>query len=184
MKKTYVYFLVPLLALIAFGAIYWNFLSTYDAKEEARHKAEKDKIEEKLKLEAKNREKAIKDALESQERRKKEREAKEAKEAKDRDIREAAIEARNKARTDKDKYTRKVEGLKNDVRIENEAIAKLKESQKLMQQDETFLKDYVKKAEANDKQLAEIIEKIDAADKAAIERAKEAAAAAAKAKNS
>jgi hypothetical protein len=182
MKKTYVYFLVPLLALIAFGAIYWNFLSTFDAKEEASRKAAKEKTEAKLRLEAQNREKAIKDALDAQERRKKEREAKEAKEAKDREVREAAIEARNKARNDREKFSRQVDRLKSDVRVEKEAIAKLEDTKKGLLQDEVFLKDYVKKAEANEKQLTDVIEKIDAADKAAAERAK-AEAMAAKAKN-
>lgn len=182
MKKTYVYFLVPLLGLIVFGAIYWNYLSAYDAKEAARIKTEKEKIETRLRLEAQNREKAIKDALDAQERRKKERDAKEAKEAKDREVREAAIEARNKARNEREKFSRQVDRLKNDVRIEKEAITKLEQNKKGLIEDEAFLKDYVKKAEANDKQLTEVIEKIDAADKAAAERAK-AEAAAAKAKN-
>jgi len=184
MKKTYVYFLVPLLALIVFGAIYWNFLSTFDAKEEAKRKADKDKREAKLRLEAENREKAIKGALDAQERRKKERDAKEAKEAKDREIREAAIESRNKARNEREKFSRQVDRLKNDVRIEKEAITKLESTKKGLIEDEAFLKDYVKKAEANDKQLADVIEKIDIADKAAAERAKALADAAAKAKNS
>lgn len=183
MKKTYVYFLFPLIALIAFGAIYWNFLSTYDAKEQARAKAERDKKEAKLALDAKNREKAIKDALESQEKRKKETEAKKAKEAKDAEIREAAIEARNKARAEREKFSRQVDRLKNDVRVEKEAIAKLEETKKGLIQDEGFLKDYVKQAEANDKQLMQVIEKIAAAD-AARAAAEAAAAAAAKAKNS
>ncbi|MCR6656056.1 MAG: hypothetical protein NVV63_09610 [Opitutus sp.] len=73
MKKTYVYFLVPLIGLIAFGAVYWNFNSEFEAKEEAKKAAIRKAKEDKLREEAKNREIAIKDALAAQERRKRKR---------------------------------------------------------------------------------------------------------------
>ena len=81
MKKTYVYFLVPLIGLIAFGALYWNFSSEYEAREAAKKAAIRQERDEKLAKEAKDLELAIKDALASQERRKIEKDIKVEKEA-------------------------------------------------------------------------------------------------------
>ena len=61
MKKSYIYFLVPLIGLIAFGALYWNFSEGYEAELAERERIIRVEKEEKLKAEAKNREKAIKD---------------------------------------------------------------------------------------------------------------------------
>ena len=63
MKKSYIYFLVPLIGLIAFGALYWNFSQGYEAELAERERIVRVQKEEKLKAEAKNREKAIKDAV-------------------------------------------------------------------------------------------------------------------------
>ena len=82
-KKSYVYFLVPLIGVIVFGAIYWNFSAGYEAEIARKEKIVREAKDEKLRQEAKNREKAIKEALESQERRKVEKAAKEAKQKAD-----------------------------------------------------------------------------------------------------
>lgn len=180
MKKTYVYFLVPLIGLIAFGAVYWNFSSQYGAKEAAKVAAIRKAKEEKLLQEAKSREQAIKDALAAQERRKAERAAKEAKEKKDQEERQAAVEARDKANRDQLKLGQQKERLEKDIKAEKEAIAKIEDDRKRAVEEQAFLKTYVKQAQANTKSLADVLEKINAADAA---RAA-AEAAAAKAKNS
>lgn len=179
-KKSYIYFLVPLLGVIAFGAVYWNFAKGYEAKIAAREKAVRDAKEEKLKQEAKNREKAIKDALEAQEKRKVEKAAKEAKDKADQEARQLAVEARDKANRDQMKLAQQVERLEKDVKVEKEAIAKIEEEKKRAVDEEGFLKTYVKQAETNTRSLQEVLDKITAADAA---RAL-AEAQAAKAKNS
>ena len=63
MKKSYIYFLVPLIGLIAFGAVYWNFSAGYEAELAEKARIQREAKEEKLRDEAKNREKAIKDCL-------------------------------------------------------------------------------------------------------------------------
>ncbi len=166
MKKTYVYFLVPLIGLIAFGAIYWNFKSDYEAREEAKKAAVRKAKEDKLREEAKNREIAIKDALAAQERRKKEKEAKEAKDKKDREERQAAVDARDKANRDQARLAQQVERLEKDVKAEKEIIAKLQEDRRRSQDEFNFLKDFVKQSETNTKKLTEVVEKIGAADQA------------------
>lgn len=181
MKKSYVYFLVPLIGLIAFGAVYWNFSSGYEAEIERKAKIVREAKEEKLRVEAKNREQAIKDALAAQERRKVEKAAKEAKEKADQEARQLAIEARDKANREQIKLAQQVERLEKDIKVEKEAIAKIEDERKRASDEENFLKTYVKQAEANTKSLTEVLDRITAADQA---RAAADALAAAKAKNS
>lgn len=181
LKKNHVYFLAPIVALIVFGAIYWNFASGYEAREVARAKADRDRKEEKLRLEAKNREKAIQEAVAAQERRKKEKEAKEAKEQADRDARQAAVEARDRAHADQLKFERQVDRLTKEITTEKDAIAKLEDEKRKSIDEEAFLKTFVSEAQTNVKNLSGILDKIAAAD-AARAAADAAAAAAAKSK--
>ena len=180
MKKSYIYFLVPLIGLIAFGALYWNFSQGYEAKIAEKARLVRVAKEEKLKTEAENRKKAIEDAIEAQERRKAEKAAKEAKEQANQEARQLALEARDKANRDQLKLAQQIERLEKDVKVEEAAIAKLEEDRKRAADEEQFLKTYVKQAEANTKSLTEVLEKINAADAA---RAA-AEALAAKSKNS
>lgn len=184
MKKTYLYFLVPLFGLIGFGAIYWNFSAGYEARELAKAKAIKEAKAEKLRLEAKNREIAIREAVQGQERRKKEREAKELKDRQDREAREAAIEAQRKARNDQDKFERTVARLNKEISTEKEIIAKILDDQKKLIDEDAFVKVYVKQAQSNAESLAKVLEKIAEADRKALEAAAAASAAAKAAKNS
>jgi colicin import membrane protein len=181
MKKTYVYFLVPILGLVAFAAVYWNFNRTYEAKLADRQRVIREQKEEKLRLEAKSREKAIQDALAAQEKRKAEKAAKEAKDQKDQEERQAAIEASRKADRDQQKLSLQVKSLQEQIKTEKDAIAKIQEEQKLAIEEQAFLKNYVKQAQSNQKSLNEVIDKIVAADAA---KAAADALAAAKAKNS
>jgi hypothetical protein len=181
MKRSYVYFLVPLIGLIAFGALYWNFNAGYEAELAQKAKIQRDARDEKLRIEAQNREQAIKDALAAQERRKIEKAEKEAKERADQEKRQLAIEARDKANRDQMKLAQQVERLEKDVKVEKEAIAKIEEDRKRQMEEEAFLKTYVKQAEANTKSLTEVLDKITAADAA---KAAADALAAAKSKNS
>lgn len=182
MKKTYVYFLVPLIGLIIFGAVYWNFSAGYEAKEAMKVNRAKKERQDKLLAEAKNREIAIADALKGQELRRKQKEQKDAKERADRDARELAIEAQRKAHDDETKFKKQVDRLKAEIKAENEAIAKLQEEKKKYESEEAFLRSYVKLAEANVKELMKVLDRIADADKKWAEAAK-AAADAAKVKN-
>lgn len=180
MKKSYIHFLVPLVGLLIFGAVYWNFSTGYEAELAKKAKIVREAKEEKLRIEAKNRETAIKEAVAAQDRRKVEKAAKEAKEKADSEARQLAVEARDKANREQLKLAQQVERLEKDIKVEKDAIAKIEEDRKRAADEEAFLKTYVKQAEANTKSLADVLEKINAADaaKAAAE------AQAAKAKNS
>ena len=183
MKKSLVYILAPIVCLIIFGAIYWNFRSGYEQKEAdkaAKIRAERDA---KLMAQAKANEQAIKEANAGVARRKAERDAKEAKDKRDHDLRQAAVDARDKAAADRTKFNGQVTRLEGDVKSEKDAIAKLEEEKKKLTDEQAFLRVYVKQADDNVKTLKSVLDKIAAAD-AARAAAEAAAAAAAAKKNS
>ena len=95
MKKVYVIF--PALAMLIFFGFWWNFSDKFEAKKAAIVAAQKIEKQQKLEQDARDREKAIMDALASQAVRKAEREANEAKKQKDREDRQTAKEESLKA---------------------------------------------------------------------------------------
>lgn len=182
MKKSYVYFVVPLVALIVFFfGFYWNAHKDFEAREQAKIDKVKAEKEAKLMKEAKDREIAVKSAIEMQEKRKKEKQERDAKEAREKEEREKARLAREKAARDADKFEANVKRLEKEIDVEKKAIVEVQADRKRTIEEQNFLKEYVKKAEANSRNLTGVLERIDAADKA-IEAAAKAAEAAAKAK--
>ena len=182
MKKAYIYFLVPVLGLVAFGAVYWNFSTNYE-KVEADRAAVLQKVKnDKLADENRTREKAIQEANVAQQKKKEERAAKDAKDRKYREDRENAVQARNKALSESDKFKKQADRLTKEITAIKEEIAKIEEDIRRSADEENFLKDFVNKVEANRKSLTEVLERIAAADAAAEAVAKAAAAAAAASK--
>lgn len=180
MKKSYIYFLIPFVGLIVFGAAYWNFSQSYDKKlEEADRAARAKKVAEQEAI-AKERLQAAQIAIADQAKRTAERKAKAAKDAKDRDDRELLIQAKNKALIEQDKLETQVRRITKDIDETKRAIAKNEEEKKSARDEENFLRDYVQKAESNQKSLTDVLDKIAAADDAAAKAAAAAAAAAAK----
>jgi colicin import membrane protein len=182
MKKSLVYFLAPIVGLIIFGAVYWNFSSGYEAKEAAIALKVKQDKEAKLLKQAQDNEQAIKEANLSQERRKAERAIKDAKDKADHDARQAAVDAKEKAYRDADKYAKQVDRLEKDIKSEQDAIAKLADDKKKSADELIFLRGYVRQADENVRNLKLVLDKISAAD--AARAAADAAAAAAAKKNS
>lgn len=179
MKKNYVYFLVPLAAMIAFGAYYWNFTAGYDAMQ-----AEKDlaaqKVQEAQRLEeASQRQKAVDDAYAQGLKRKAEREAKAAREQKEEDDKTNATEANQKIHREVGRLRDKVESLERQVKETEDDLAKFNLDKEQLAMEQTSINSLLPVAEANTKALSDVLGKIAAAD-AAIEAAAKAAAAAKK----
>ena len=177
MKKSVIYFLIPLVGLIVFGAAYWNFSKGYDAHLEQVERDAKAKKAAEQEAIAKERLQAAQIAIADQAKRKADREMKAAQDVKDRDAREALIQSKNKALIDQDKLEGQVRRLNKDIEDTKKAVAKNEEDKKEAMDEQTFLKEYVKKAEANTKSLSEVLDKIAAADDAAAKAAAAAAAA-------
>jgi len=181
MKKSYVYFVVPLVALIVFFfGFYWNAHKDFEAREQEKIQRVRDAREAKLLKEAKDREIAVKAAIEMQEKRKKEKKERDTREALEKEAREQARQAREKAARDADKFEATVKRLEKEIEAEKKEIAAIQGDRKRTIDEQNFLKEYVKKAETNARSLTGVLERIDAADKAA-EAAAKAAQAAAKA---
>jgi low affinity Fe/Cu permease len=179
MKKAYVIF--PAVALIVFFGFWWNYNSQYQARKAEKAQQAKLELEAKRLQEARDREIAIKDALEAQERRRAERAIKEAKELADREARQAAIENQNKAAREKDRFAKQVERLNGDIKVEREAIAALEEQSRKALLELGILREAVRLAQTNEKNLSTVLDRIAAADTA--RAAAEAAAAAASKRN-
>jgi len=182
MKKSYVYFVAPIVALLVFFfGFYWNAHRDFEAREEAKVKESRDIKQGKLEKEAKDREIAVKSALEMQEKRKADKKARDEKDSHDKEEREKARQARDKAGRDSEKIEQQVRRLAKEIDAEKKQLAEIQAERKQTTDEHTFLKEYVKKAETNSKNLQGVLERIAAADKAAEDAARAAAQAAANA---
>ncbi|HEY5226988.1 MAG TPA: hypothetical protein VIJ19_00535 [Opitutaceae bacterium] len=181
MKKNKLYFIIPIAALIAFAAYYWNFSSEYEANEAAKVAAEKQVKLQKLQDEANQRQAAIKDALAAQVIRKAERAARDAKAQKEKDDKENARLGAEKADQEAQKLERQSDKLDKDVAATKEEIEKIQAEEKRSTEELAFVKTYTASAKENQAKLADVLSKIQEAD-AAVARAAAAAAAAAAAK--
>ncbi len=180
MKKSYVYFAAPLIALLVFFfGFYWNAHKNYEQREADKIKAVQDEKRAKLEKEAKDREVAVKAALELQDKRRAEKKARDERETKDKETREQARQAREKASRDADKLEQQVRRVQKEIEAEKKDLIVIQAERKQTVDEQNFLKEYVKKAETNQKSLQGVLERIDAANKAAEDAARAAAAAAA-----
>jgi cytoskeletal protein RodZ len=179
MKKSYVYFVAPLVALLVFFfGFYWNAHKNFEAKEQQVIKAERDKKQAKLEKEAKDREVAVKSALDLQDKRRADKKARDEREAREKEEREKARQARDKAGRDADKLEQQAKRLQKEIEVEKKEVAEIQAEHKRTSEEHAFLKEYVKKAEKNKNDVAGVLERIAAADKAAEDAAKAAEAAA------
>jgi hypothetical protein len=183
MKKNKLYFVIPIIALVAFSAYYWNFSSQYEANEAAKVAAEKQVKLAKLEAEAVAREAAIHDALEAQKVRKAERVARDAKERQQKDDKENARLGAEKADQEAQKLERQTEKLEKDVAATKEEIAKIETEKTRSTEELAFVKQYTVTAKENQAKLADVLSKIQEADAAVARAAAAAAAAALAAKN-
>lgn len=170
------YFLVPLIALVLFSGYYWSFKTSYEKKLDDKAQDEKKMHVEQLKVEAKNREKAIQMAVEADQKRKLERAAKDAKDKAEKEARVAANDARGKAQREQGRLELQARRLADQVTTLKEEIAKIEEQKKSVQAEQDFLNVYVKQAEANVASLTAVLDKIEAANKAKIEYDRQQAA--------
>lgn len=169
MKKSYLYFLVPIVCTAIFAVFYTRYASTYEERIAKMEEAKRLERQHKLEEEANQRKKAIDDAVKATEKRKQEKAEREAREAKERDDRDRAAQERNKAREESRKFAEQVKRLQKDIAENKEEIAKIEQDKKELVEEQVFLKQYVKEAEANTQALTAVMEKIEAADKARAE---------------
>ncbi len=176
-KKTGIlYFLIPIVALVAFVPVFLKFNASYEAGEAARAAATRQAKIATIAEQDRLRQKAIEDSLVTQKRRAADKATREAKRQKENDDREAAIQARNKAASEVNRLKDRAERLAKDVSSTKEEITKLEQDEGKQKQDQAAAQQYVVLAEANVKNLSQVLDRIAAAD-AAAEAARAAAAA-------
>ncbi|MBW7893530.1 MAG: hypothetical protein H3C27_00325 [Opitutaceae bacterium] len=174
MKKVYVLF--PVIAMLIFFGIWWNYNAKYEAAKAEKARLAREARDAKLIAEAEERKLAIQMAVAAAEARKQERDAKNAQQQAEKEARQQAKEASDKAYRDKEKLARQKERLIKDVETERETIAKLEERKGILLSEETFLRQYVRMAESNQQGLQHVMEKINAADVARAKAEADAAA--------
>ena len=162
MKK--IYYIGPLATFAVFAAYTMHFNTAYDAHEAQVAIEAKTTRDAKLKVEAEARKKAIDDAMVAQARLKKERLDREAEEMRKKDARQASIDAKNLNYREQEKLARQIERLKKEVKVEEDAIAKLDGSIKYNKAEKVFISQFTEKARLNITYLSDLLTKIEAVE--------------------
>jgi hypothetical protein len=163
--KTYV--LVPLLALLLFGGLYWQATGAMRRDAEAAEARRVAEHQSRLQAERDAQREALATALAEQERRKQERAAKEVADLAAQEARQAALAKLDSARRRQSDLSRQLDRLRADLAAENRAVADLEAARKAGLAEQAFLRDFTTQADANAKSLAAVLEQILAAQAAA-----------------
>jgi hypothetical protein len=181
MNKAYI--IGPLVGLLVFGAIYWNFSQGFAEKVKLEETRKVEERRARILREAEQHKKAIEEANAAALKRKAERAAKEKKDEEERLAHQDLVDRRSRAFDDVNKRLRpQVDRLKleaDDVKAE---IATLDMQKKQYLDEETFLRTFVRTAEANAKTYYDLLDKLAEAEKKRAEAEAAAARAAAKAR--
>ncbi len=165
MKK--LYFIVPVIGVLIFGAFYWNFSSEIEQREHDKKEAVRIERETKQKADLEAKKKAIEEAITLQEKRKVEKAEREKRAEEEKQVQLELKDAADKARDERDKVLRTVDRLNNEIKTEEAALKKIAVEKSTLAADDEFLQKYVKLAETNKASLEEILVKIDKIDKEA-----------------
>ena len=179
-SRKYIYIIPPVIGLVAFVAFFWNWNQGYVKLLEERAAAAERVKEDELRAQNKLRERAIQEAIATQERRKRERLEKEAADRKRLEDRQSAYQVRDKAENDEIRLKEKVDRLAKEVETAKDQIAKIEFDMEDLRGEAVFLQQFTEKAQENVRSLTTVLDKIASADAAAAAAAKAAAAAAAK----
>jgi len=167
MKKSQVYIIAPLVALVCFVAYYLNFSQDYDRKQAEKaatiQKAKDEQLQEQNRL----RLRAVQEALAAQEKRKADKAAKEATEQKKREDRQAAYQTRDRAQIGIAKWRERYERLSKDVGDAKELIAHIERDKLTLIEQKVFLQKLTEQTELNARSLSTVLDKIQKADDAA-----------------
>jgi hypothetical protein len=162
MKK--IYYIGPITAFALFTGYAMHFNKSYDARAAEVALEAKTAREARLKAEAEARKKAIDDAVAAQAKLKADRLAKEADELRKKEARQAAIDTRDRNFREQEKIARTLERLKKEIKIEQDAIAKLDGSIKYNKDEKVFIAQFTEKARLNIASLSDLLNKIEAVE--------------------
>jgi hypothetical protein len=155
------YFIAPILLLIVFSGFYGVHRGGYQEREAEKAAIAAAELKAKNEADLEARRAAMADAIAAQEQRKKEREEKAAREAAEREIRQTAIDARDRAFREQERSARQIERVKKEIEAEQAALEKLAAAQKEAAAEKAFLQDFVVKAQANVQALQTLLTKLN-----------------------
>ena len=162
-----IYFFVTLACLVAFGAVYHQFDSGYEARIAAVKKAAEDEKKIAAAKDVEVRAKAVKDAVAAQEKRKADQLALEQAEEARKVARQNAEDARARAFDERRRARDQADKLRKEVDAVTAELAKVKEQKTQLEQEKTFLVEAVAQVRANAKNFQDLLLKLDAAEAAA-----------------
>lgn len=154
------YWIAPLVALLAFGALHWQFRRDFDDREAAREHAVQAAREAELREAAAAREAAIKDALAAQAHRKEERAAEEARREAEREERRLLVEARDAAHLDREKAAREVARLQAGLAAARETLARTRKEADTLRSERDFLQTFLAQARSNLGRLERLLDRL------------------------
>jgi len=163
MKK--LYFVLPVIGVLIFGAFFWRFNAEFEGREAAKKDAQRVEREAKIRSDLEAKKKAIEDAIALQEKRKIEKAEREKRAEEEKQAQLDLKDASDRARDDRDRVLRQVDRLKTEIGVEESALKKLASDKANLIADDEYLLTYVKLAEGNQKSLEEILTKIEKVDK-------------------
>ncbi len=165
MNKAYI--IGPLIGLLVWGIVYWNFDQGYKVREEQKAIQAAQEKADRIRLDLERRKKAIEDATKAQEERKAARLAKEQKEQQENDARNALLDRRQHAFDELNHHLRpQLDRQKGDADTVKNEIAQLELQKKQFVAEETGLREYIRVAEGNMKTYYDLLEKLKAAEDA------------------
>jgi hypothetical protein len=144
-----VYFFAPLLALLAFTAVYVSHRGGARDRDAAKLAAHEAATRAKIEAEQVARRAAMSEAIAAAERRKEERAAKEARDLAQREARQAAVDAREKAFRDHERISRQIDRIRKEIGDQEAELAKLAEARAAAVAEKRFLEQFSERAEAN-----------------------------------
>lgn len=156
-----VYFIGPLAALCVFIAVYAVHRGGLVAREAEKAAVAAAAQKAKLEAEQAGRRTAMADAIKAAEQRKVEKAAREAREQAEKEARQLALDARDKAYREQEKFAKQIERLKKEIETEQAALAKLATERRAAEAEKTFLQDFVTKAQTNVQALQTLLTKLN-----------------------
>ena len=156
------YLLAPLLLLLVFTGFYAAHRSDFKQREVARSAKNEAALKAKNEADLAARKAAMADAIQAIEQRKKEKDAGDALDKAQREIRQLALDARDKAYREQEKSAKQIERLKADIETAQAALAKLAAARKEDDAEAAFLNEFIVKSQANVQALQTLLAKLNA----------------------
>lgn len=156
-----VYLVAPLLAVAVFAGYYWHYHRRYTARIDEAHRQAEAAKEARRREEQAARDKAQAAALAAREERQLELTAKAVEETALREARAEAEQRRVHAANEERKLHQRIAQLKADVGALQTAVARTLDRERELQQEQTFLNQYMELAEENRSSLQRLLERLD-----------------------